>query len=267
MEFILSSKASYSFYTYIHNNYDKFSKELLGYDVKGHYPSDLEHEVAIQNAICKLLSEQILQHIPSIKEVKSNFNNSMHLLFKQDLSAVEFEKKRKNREDKLKTYIKLHYCLEDAINGNYELEHARILMAIYLKVVSFERNKDGKLSYIGEIVKVPTAKASLIFKYLDNTSKELGYKPTISQLFDTKIGELVNLLFRSMAVFDYNNDYTILDEYTGYNNDDKQTIFNEVEIITDDNNIPYEQFIKIIENKFNEKLIKEMHTLDNGHSF
>lgn len=264
MEFILANKASYSFYTHVFKNYDKFVKELSKHNIKGDYLSDLEHEVATQNAICKFLGEQILQHIPSIKEVKSNFNNSMHLLFKQNLDAIEFEKGRKRREDKLKTYIKLHYCLQDAIDGNYELEHARILMAIYLKVVSFERDKDGKLSYCGEIVKVPTAKASLIFKYLDTAGKELGYKPTISQLFDAKIGQLVDSLFTSMAVFNYNKDNTVLDDYIGYYGNDKYTTYNEVEVISDDT---CENYIKMLENDFNEKLIKEMHILNNGQVF
>ena len=53
MEFILSNRASYSFYTYVFNNYDKFVKELSKYNIKGNYLSDLEHEVATQNAICK----------------------------------------------------------------------------------------------------------------------------------------------------------------------------------------------------------------------
>ena len=269
MEFILQEKASYAFYGRVSKNYKKFVEPLKKYNLYDHYVSDLEHEVATQNAICKFLSEQIRQHIPTLSEVKHNFNNSVRLLHKQDLDAVEFVQKFKNREDKLKTYVKLHYALNDIDNGNYELDIASILMAIYLKVVSFERDKNNKLSYCGAIVKVPALKDSLIFKYLDSARKELDYHTTINQLSSYKIGDLTNMLYKLIAVFDFNVDNTVIDESLGHFEDGSTTtIFNEVTIIDpEDDHDTYEKFIELVENNFNKKLIEEMHTLDNGQVF
>ena len=261
-------KASYAFYTYVFNDYDNFIRPLQKY-ISQNYTDDKSHEIMIQNAICKLLSEKIRKQIATIPEIKQNFNKSVKLLSKQDLDLLEYREKFKKREDKLKTYIKLHYSLNDIDDGLFELDHASLLMAIYSKVISIELQPNGKREHFGRIVKIPKLKNSPIYQYLDSARKEEKYNITLNQLCNLTIGDLVNWLYKSMAIFDYNNDNTIIDQYVGTWDDGSiDTIFNEVEIIDPDNDqVSYEEFLELIEKGFNEKLIDEMHTLDNGMKF
>ena len=269
MEMPLHEKASYAFYTYVFNDYDNFIKPLQKH-IRNSYIDDKSHEIMIQNAICKLLSEKIREHIPTIPEIKTNFRKSVKLLSQQDLDLIEFNEKFKNREDKLKTYIKLHYLLDDIDDGNFELDHASLLMAIYSKIISLELQPNGKREHFNKIIKIPQLKNSPIYQYLDSARKEAKYHTTLNQLSNLTMTELANWLYTSIAVFDYNNDNTVIDQYIGtYDEGDYfTTIFNEVAVINlDDDPVSYEEFLELIEKDFNEKLIQEMHTLENGQIF
>ena len=85
-------KASYAFYTYVFNDYDNFIRPLQKY-ISQNYTDDKSHEIMIQNAICKLLSEKIRKQIATIPEIKQNFNKSVKLLSKQDLDLLEYREK------------------------------------------------------------------------------------------------------------------------------------------------------------------------------
>ncbi len=262
-------KASYSFYTYVFSDYDNFIKPLQKY-ISNSYIDDQSQEIAVQNAICKLLSEKIRELIPSKDEVKQNFIKSVNLLSKQDLDLIEFNQKFKTCENKLKGYLKLHYSLDDIEQGDFELDHASLLMAIYSKVISLELQPNGKRAHYGRIEKIPKLKSSAIYQYIDCARKEAKYHTTLNQLSNLTMNELANWLYTSMAVFDYNNDNTVINQYIGSYDEENYfaTIFNEVAVINlDDDPASYEDFIKIVENDFNKRLNREMHTLTNGNVF
>lgn len=262
MEIRHDEKASYAFYTYVFNDYDNFVKPLSKY-MSTSYTSDRSHEFEIQSAICKLLSSKIVQLIPSKQEIKQNFNKSLKALSKQELDLVEFNEKFKKIENKLETYFKLHYILEDIDQGNFELDHASLLMAIYSKMISLELKPNGKRGHCGRIEKIQKLKTSLIYQYLDNARKEAKYHTTLNQLSNLTMTDLVSWLYKSIAIFDYNNDNTILDPYIGiYDDRSIATTFNEVEVMDLENSpASYEEFIEIIENNFNEKLLTELHLM------
>lgn len=268
MEMPLHEKASYSFYTYVFNDYDNFIKPLQKY-IHNNCFDDKAHEIMIQNAICKLLSEKIRELIPSKTEVKQAFTKSMKQLSKQDLDLIEYREKAQKREDKLKTHFKLRYALDDIDDGNFELDHASLLMAIYSKVISLESKPNGKRGHYGRIEKIPKLKSSAIYQYLNSARKEAKYHTTLNQLSNLTMDYLADWLYKSIAIFDYNNDNTILDPYIGiYDDGTIATTFNEVSIIDlEKDPDTYQDFVEIVEDNFNEKLIQEMHTLENGQIF
>lgn len=268
MEIDLNEKASYAFYGNVLKNYNKFIKPLQKY-MTTCYLDDKSHEIVVLNAICKFLSEKIRIQIPTIVEIKQNFNKKTLQLFKQDLDLIEFNQKFKKREDKLKTYFKLHYALDSIDAKNYDLTQASLLMAIYSKVVSCELQPNGKLHHYGRAGKTTALKDSLIYRYLDIARKEEKYNITLRQMGEFKISTLVNDLYNSIAIFDYVHNNTVIDLSLGQQDDGTWgTIFHQIAIIDLENNPDtYKDFIKLVEDNFDKKLIQEMHTLDNGMMF
>lgn len=263
MEIPQHEKASYAFYTYVFNNYDKFINPLQKY-MRNSYIDDKSHEIIVQNAICKMLAEKIKDKTPSKIEIKQSFDKSVRLLCKQDLNLLEFDKKFKERENKLKTYFKLHYALENISDGNFELDHACLLIAIYSKLIGIKSQSDETHKNSSKVSKLLELKNSSIYKYLNSARKEEKYNTTLSYMCKLTLQELVDWLYTSMAIFDYSNDTTVIDSYIGiYDNGDVETIFNEVSIIDLENNpASREELVEIINNEFNEKLINELHLID-----
>lgn len=255
-------KASYAFYTYVFNGYDKFVEPLKKY-MSTSFSDDKSHEIAIQNAICKMLSEKIRQHIYTLPEIKKSYVKSIKLLSKQNLDSIEFNEKYKKRESRLKTNIKLHFILEDVCNGNYELEHAGYLMAIYLKFVGFEREPNGKLNRYNEITKLPEIKESAIYKYLEYALEQSKFSLRLKSLNQLNQEQLINGLYYSMASFNYINDQSTVGEYLTV--EDK----NKLPTVTDLTNdySAYEEFQDIIDYDFEQHLNIEMHIIDNGIIF
>lgn len=229
---------------------DKFVSKFVDY-LEPHFDVNNEDaESELIEGMCRYYAEYIYEKF-SFREIKANYNKKMSQL-NPNLDYIQAKKLIDREQTKLETFARLKYCFEDIKIGYYDIECLSHLFLIYAKL-----NKKS----------VKDITSNKVYQYL-----YWAYLKRENIDLNLSIHQHAKALQNAMVSVDYNADdfsyYSFLhddgtldlpDRYETKLTEDEIEKYNEI------NGTERAQFVA--EKLFKERLIAEMHTLDNGMVF
>ena len=220
---------------------------------------DQDAEIDLWCAMCRYYNDKIQDKF-DFYQVKQQYKYNMAHI-SPNLDVIQKNKVVKREQDKLEAFARIKYSNDDIKSHSYELIPLMYLFSIYSKL-----NKKN----LNDIA------SSAVGQYLLYAGMECGINfPHI--LIDMPLVQQATNLHNSIAVFDYRlanmeylidrgNSYPIIcvnrTFKDNYNIDLTPEELEEFEDLNED-----DQVVFINNKNFHERLINEMHTLDNGMKF
>lgn len=230
-------------------------------------------EINLREVITMYLNDKVSSILPNWQDIKRKYRTACG-----KISFEDFPTKFPIYENKLKTIAKLKYCTNILKNvGNTDshvLDTSNYLLAIYYKLTGLACGQKHTNPCVKPKITDKTERKyklydNPIFKYLmwascESYSSHINYK----ELYDTPINKLVDELFEYIVKTQYEYSRTVIEPWVGINKDGNYEQVNDALFVLSDNGVnSYAEAEKYAENSFNEWLIEEMHTLENGIKF
>ena len=229
---------------------DKFVSKFQNYLESYFDINDIDAEEELIPVMCRYYADKI-STLFNFEDVKSNYIKNLSNL-SPDLDYTQARKAINVEQSKLETFARLQYCLEDISVGYYDMECLVHLFLIYVKL-----NKKS-------VKEIESSKVYQYLYYAFIKRENIDLKQSIAQH--------AIALQNAMTSLDYDNDYTIF--YSHLDNDGTLKLPDKYETKLTKDEIEKYQEIKgeekalfVVEKLFKERLIAEMHTLDNGKVF
>ncbi len=229
---------------------DKFVSKFENYLDPCFYINSEDAEDELISAMCRYYADKISEKF-SFRDIKANYNKKMSQL-NPNLDYIQAKKVIDREQTKLETFARLKYCFEDIKMGYYDIECLAHLFLIYAKL-----NKKS----------VKDIQSNKVYQYL-----YYAYLKRENIDLNLSIPQHAKALQNAMVSVDYNADdfsyFSFLyDDGTLSLTDRYETKLTEDEIEQYNQINGTERAFFVAEKLFKERLILEMHTLDNGKVF
>ena len=236
----------------------KFINHFKDYMDYSYNVKDEDAEIALQTAMCRYYNNKIQEKF-DFKHIKKEYDKNISCL-NPNLDVIQKNKILKREQDKLESFARLKYLDEDINTYCYEL-----FQLMYLYIIFCKLNKKS----LNDVAK------SQVGQYLFYACME--YHANFPKILNLSLTELTKRLYSSVALFDNklgNIDYIlkcgdaipVVRVNIAYK--DKYDLELTPEELEDFKELNEDQQVLFIANKhFKERLILEMHTLDNGMIF
>ena len=209
---------------------------------------DAEEELI--HGMCRYYADKIIDKF-NFSEIKSNYENNLKNL-NPNKDSIQTKKIIAKEQSKLETFARFKYCCEDIKMGYYDMECLAHLFLIYCKL-----NKKS----------LKDIQSNKVYQYLNS-----AYLRREKIDLNHSITQHAKYLQNAMVLVDYNADkwsyFSVL-----HNNgtlelpNDYETKLTNEEIIKYRELDDEEKAVFVAEKMFKERLIAEMHSLNNGKVF
>lgn len=236
----------------------KFINHFKDYMNYSYSIEDSDAEIALQSAMCRYYNDKIQQKF-NFNQIKKQYEyNVTHI--NPNLDSIQKNKVLNREQDKLESFARLKYLDEDINKSCYELFQLMFIYAIFCKLNKKSLNDIAKSS-VGQYLLYACMEYHANFpKILELPLSELTKRLYNSiALFDNYLGDVDFLLERGDAIPVVRVDIAYKDEYALELTPEELEDFEE---LNED-----QQVIFITNKRFKERLILEMHTLENGMTF
>lgn len=231
-----------AFNTFVTDRFIDYFDEFLS---PNYYNADYTtQEFMLQSALCKAMAAR-LEKCFKFEEVKDNYNKKLINISSQ-LSMQETNEIINNQEKRLKYYAKLKYCLEQVKNNDYGINVLKYLFTLFIKMKKLP---------------IEAVKTTKEYSYINQASIELSNN-SIKNLVCLPDSVLLNELFKTITLIDYY--YQNLQDINSFVEDSS---FEEEVYYNDTINNIDKKILDQAENYFEDWLIVQMHTLNNGMVF
>ena len=229
---------------------NKFASKFENYLEPYFDINNADAEEDLISAMCEYYADKIYEKF-SFREIRSNYNKKMSQL-NPNLDHIQAQKFINREQAKLETFARLKYCFEDIEIGHYDIECLCHLYLIYAKL-----NKKS----------VKDITSNKVYQYL-----YWAYIKRENIDLNLSIHQHAKALQNAMVSVDYNasdfNYFSFLyDDGTLSLPDGHKAKLTEDEIEQYNEINGTERAFFVAEKLFKERLIAEMHTLDNGKTF
>lgn len=235
---------------------EQFIKPFYRYVPDNFKITDAYAEETLIASMCWYYCDKIYEKF-NFTDVKNNYKQNMARISPK-LDYIQAKKYAKREQSKLETFARIKYGIED-LDDNINNPNINILASLYL--IYAKLNKKS----------IEAIKQSKVYKYI-----KLAYVSETSTTLDNSLKfslpQLANDLYNNITSLIYDADnfsYTLTQDGTLITNTGHETALTpseieEFELLEDD----YFQLMQFMSEKhFQQRLIIEMHTLDNGMIF
>ena len=205
--------------------------------------------------MCRCYADKIYDKF-DFRQIKEDYKHQISKL-SPNLDYVQAQKAISKTQSKLETFARINYCIDEIIHGNYEIDTLVQLYFIYSKL-----NKKS----------IKDIQSTKIYKYLNSAFITHAHF-SLNKYISLSISEHSKLLQNSMVKLDFATDHYLY----------QATLTNDGKLITDKyqfdltpeeisnylfmHDEPSEQAIFVAEKEFQQRLIEEMRTQENGMIF
>lgn len=223
-------------------------------------------EEQVQDAICKMLSEEIRCKLNALPQIKQNFDKSMNALHGQNLDMAQFDEQKARLINKLKSQYKLHFALDNVDNMQCGLDQACWLMAIYMKLADYEQQADGSMKKTAPYTSYQLQK-SITYRYINAARIEAGYPKSLTRLSYARTSDLAEQLYISSVICDCDHNLSAVGKYIRPDSREQAEQICASQL-TDDNGAPFpnDELAVLVNQGFESKFAATIRQLNSGLS-